>query len=110
MPIGPNNISTVRHDLVNRICFELDAILKDPRKSQQAVKGDSADYFYAFVFPGVLNPSEKQEIIEMYARPSCGWGKVDVVNSGDVPGERSGMIRIRLYLKPDSLHLKRPNA
>lgn len=103
MPIGPNNIASVRHELIQRTCYEIDAILQDPHKSKDSCRGDSDDYYYSVVLPGLLSQSEKNEIIGLYSH--AGWGKVIVQNSGEI-NQRSGLYIVKLYLKADSRHLK----
>ena len=103
MPIGPNNIGVVRHDLIQRTCYEIDSILKDPVKSRTAVVGDSDDYYYTLVYPGVLSPQEKTTLHDLYM--TTGWGKVTVVNSGEV-NQRSGLFMVKLYSKADSRYLR----
>jgi hypothetical protein len=103
MPIGPNNIGVVRHDLIQRACFEIDAIIQDPHKSRDSCKGDSDDYYYSFILPGLVSPQEKLELIQLYTL--VGWGKVTVQNSSEL-NRRPGMFLVKLYLKPDSRHLR----
>lgn len=109
MPIGPSNFTTIRHDLIQRSCFEIDSILQDPQKSRASCRGDSDDYFYSFIFPGLLSLQEKQAIIALYSLPEVGWGKVIVQNSGEI-NERSGLFIIKLYFREDSRHLSKPTA
>jgi|ERR1035437_2163375 hypothetical protein len=103
MPIGPNNISTIRHDIIQRACYEIDVILQDPHKSRDSCRGDSDDYYYSFILPGLLSPKEKEELIGLYL--PTGWGRVIVQNSGEL-NERPGLFMVKLYLKEDSRHLR----
>lgn len=103
MPIGPNNISTVRHDLIQRTCYEIDAILQDPSKSRNVVTGDSVDYYYSFVFPGHLSELEKLELTNLYL--NVGWGRVKFTNSSEL-NQRAGQFLVKLYLKADSMYLR----
>ena len=103
MPIGPNNIATIRHDIIQRTCFEIDAILLDPHKSKESCRGDSDDYYYSVVMPGVLSQQEKDEINGLYTH--AGWAKVIVQNSGEV-NQRPGIFIVKLYSKADSRHLR----
>lgn len=106
MPIGPNNIGVVRHDLIQRATYEIDAILQDPKKSKESGRGDADDYFYTFIMPGHLSIAEKAEIIGLYKL--VGWGLVEVKNSTEVnPGQlKSGLFYVKLFLKPDSKFLR----
>ena len=103
MPIGPNNIATIRHELIQRTCYEIDAMLQDPRKSKESVRGDSDDYFYSSINPGVLNEPEKAELIGLYTH--AGWQKVIVQNSHEL-NQRPGLFIVKLYSKADSRYLR----
>lgn len=104
MPIGPNNIANgIRHDVIWRTCYEVDSILLDPHKSKLSCRGDSDDYYYSFIFPGLLSPEEKGELVGFYL--PTGWGKIIIQNSGEV-NERPGMFIIKFYSKADSRYLR----
>lgn len=103
MPIGPKNIANVRHELIQRVCYEIDAMLQDPRKSKESCRGDSDDYYYSSINPGVLSQVEKDELIGLYT--FAGWGKVTVQNSGEV-NERPGLFIVKMYSKADSRYLR----
>lgn len=104
MPIGPKNINNgVRHDLIQRTCYEIDAALQDPIKSRKSVTGDADDYFYSFIFPGLVNPEEKEELVGLYML--VGWELVVIVNSGEA-NQRPGQFLVKLYAKADSRFLR----
>jgi hypothetical protein len=103
MPIGPKTIQTVRSEIIERAYFEIDSVLRDQVKSRAHLKGDTDDYYYSFVFPGLLNADEKHHLIGLYS--VAGWEKVTVVNSGEV-NERPGLFMVRLYSKSNSRFLK----
>lgn len=103
MPIGPKNIASVRHELIQRTCFEIDAILQDPKKSKDSCRGDADDYYYSMVMNGVLSQSEKDEIIGLYS--FAGWGQVTVQNSAEA-NQRPGLFIVKLYSKADSRHTR----
>ena len=97
MPIGPKNIASIRHELIQRTCYEIDAILQDPHKSKASCRGDADDYYYSMVMNGVVSPQEKDEIIGLYSL--AGWEKVTVQNSAEL-NERAGLF------KADSRHTR----
>lgn len=103
MPIGPKNIGSIRHELIQRTCYEIDAILLDPHKSKESCRGDSDDYYYSAIMPGLLSLEEKAEIIGLYE--FAGWKLVTVQNSGEV-NQRPGLFIIKLYSVKDSRHLR----
>jgi hypothetical protein len=103
MPIGPKNIANIRHELIQRTCYEIDAMLQDPHKSKESVRGDSDDYFYSSIMPGVLSQLEKDELIGLYT--FAGWERVIVQNSGEI-NQRPGLFIVKLYSKADSRHLR----
>lgn len=103
MPIGPNNISTVRHELLKWAFADIDSKLLDPQQSTRLVHGDSDDYYYQFVLPGHLNEQEKLEIKTAYE--NAGWPLVVVINSAD-RGERAGLFMVTLYSKATSRFLR----
>ena len=102
MPVGPKNITGVRHSLIDDTIREIDEILVDPKRSIKAVIGETTDFYYTFVMAGVLNELEKNTLIDVYS--TVGWGHVSVTNSHEV-NQRPGMFYVKLYLKSDSRHL-----
>lgn len=103
MPIGPKNIASVRHELIQRTCYEIDSMLLDPHKSKNSVRGDSDDYFYSSIMPGVLSELEKSELIGLYTL--AGWQKVIVQNSSEL-NQKAGLFIVKLYSRADSRHLR----
>ena len=98
MPVGPNNITQVRHEILKWTYADIDSKLLDPKQSTRFLQGDPDDYFYKFVLAAYFNEYEKAEIVKSYE--DAGWAKVVVANA------HNNLSTVTLYSKADSRFLR----
>jgi hypothetical protein len=80
MPVGPKNLSSVRHPIIAHVIKTIDDTMLDQHRSRRYVTGPSTDYVYSIPFNGVLSPQEQAIIADIYVSPEVGWGAVQVIN------------------------------
>lgn len=98
MPVGPNNIMQVRHEIMKWTYAEIDSKLLDPQQSTRFLQGDPDDYYYKFVLAARFNDHEKAEITKSYE--DAGWQKVVVATA------HNNLSTVTLYSKAESRFLR----